>query len=118
MNNIIYFELNNWFPERDYPAAEPFVSWMSLPYLFRDEEWCKQNKLCVVETLIDMSNNFCITASKEWVVANCPELLDKYERFQRYPDPKHDNEVYGRFGCTFLDWSVENFGYQFIEEED
>lgn len=30
MNDIIYyFELNNWFPGRDYPDDEPFISWMN-----------------------------------------------------------------------------------------
>lgn len=29
MNDIVYFELNNWFRGRDYPNDEPFVSWMS-----------------------------------------------------------------------------------------
>ena len=27
MDNIIYFELNNWFSERDFPDDEPFISW-------------------------------------------------------------------------------------------
>ena len=26
--DIVYFELNNWFAGRDYPDAEPFLSWM------------------------------------------------------------------------------------------
>ena len=25
---VVYFELNNWFSGRDYPDAEPFLSWM------------------------------------------------------------------------------------------
>jgi hypothetical protein len=28
MNEIIYFELNNWFRGTDYLNSEPFVSWM------------------------------------------------------------------------------------------
>ena len=117
MNEVVYFELNNWFPETDYPAAEPFISWMGLPFIFRDEEWCIKNQLCVVEQTIDMSANFCITASKKWVEENCPELLTKYTKFLRYPDPRYDNEVYGQFDCAFKEWNEENFGYEYIEEE-
>jgi hypothetical protein len=28
MEEIIYFELDNWFGGRDYPDTEPFNSWM------------------------------------------------------------------------------------------
>ena len=90
---------------------------MGLPYIFQDNDWCVENQLCIVETIIDMSNNFCITASKQWVEDNCPELLTKYTQFLRYPDPRYDNEVYGQFDCTFKEWTEENFGYEFIEEE-
>ena len=116
---IVYFELNNWFPERDFPAAEPFLTWMTSPYggIFAEDDWCKENKLCVVQTFIDMSVNYCITATKEWVEANCPELLTKYTQFLRFPDPEYDNEVYGRFGSPFKEWSEENFGCEFVEEE-
>lgn len=117
MNDVVYFELNNWFPDKDYPDAEPFLSWMGLPYIFRDNDWCVKNQLCIVETMIDMSNNFCITASRKWVEENCPDLLAKYTQFLRHPDPRYDNEVYGQFDCTFKEWKEENFGYEFIEEE-
>ena len=42
--DIVYFELNNWFSGRDYPNAEPFLSWMEddLNQKFRDEEWIKR----------------------------------------------------------------------------
>lgn len=114
MNDVVYFELNNWFAGRDYPADEPFTSWMKLPYIFRDNDWCVKNQLCVVETVVDMSNNFCITASKNWVEQNCPELLTKYTQFLRYPDSY--NEVYGQFDCPFKEWKKENFGYE--DKED
>ena len=115
--DIVYFELNNWFSGRDYPNAEPFLSWMSddLNQKFRDEEWIKENKLVVVESLVDMSMNFCITATKEWVEENCHELLSTYKNFVR--KPKDDEDVpYGRFGCPFLEYKEENIGYHYAEE--
>ena len=115
--DIVYFELNNWFSGRDYPNAEPFLSWMKddLNQKFRDEEWIKENKLVVVESLVDMSTNFCITATKEWVEENCHELLSTYKNFVRKPEDDED-VPYGRFGCPFLEYKEENIGYHYAEE--
>lgn len=115
--DIVYFELNNWFSGRDYPNAEPFLSWMKddLNQKFRDEEWIKENKLVVVESLVDMSMNFCITATKEWVEENCHELLSTYKNFVRKPEDDED-VPYGRFGCPFLEYKEENIGYHYAEE--
>lgn len=110
MNEVVYFELNNWSAGRDYPNDEPFLSWMAndLKIKFRNEEWVKENNLCVVMDLVDMSQNFCITATKEWVEKNCPKLLTEYTEFLRFPD--EDGEVQGRFGHWFLEYEEDNFG--------
>lgn len=117
MDEIVYFELNNWFSGRDYPNAEPFISWMGndLNLAFLNEEWVIKNKLCVVASIVDMSNNFCITATKEWVNKNCPELLTKYSEFIREPDEY--GEASGRFGSYFMEYSEENFGIHWDEED-
>ena len=117
-NDIIYFELNNWFCGRDYPNDEPFKSWMSddLHIKFNNEDWIKENKLCVVKTFVDMSCNFCITATREWVEKNCPKLLNEYKQFLRLPDEFGDVE--GRFGTTFLDYCEANIGLEDREEDD
>lgn len=114
---VVYFELNNWCRGRDYPDAEPFVTWMSNDFKqkFRNEDWIKENKLVVVKSLVDMSINYCITSTKEWVEENCPELLSIYKEFVRQVD--EDNEVpYGRFGCPFLEYEEDNIGYHYAEE--
>jgi len=117
MKDIVYFELNNWFSGRDYPDAEPFITWLGddLHIKFDDEEWVKDNKLCVLEDLIDMSQNFCITAPKEWVQKNCPELLTKYKEFLR--EENEDGYVLGRFGHEFLDYKEENIGIKWEDYE-
>ena len=74
----------------------------------------KENKLIVVESLVDMSTNFCITATKEWVYKNCPELLSTYKEFIRYSET--DDIPYGRFGCPFLEYDENNIGYHYAEE--
>lgn len=116
---VIYFELNNWFSGRDYPDAEPFLSWMrdDLKQKFRDEDWVKENKLVVVESLVDMSFNYCITATKDWVEKNCPELLTKYTKFIREKDEIEDIP-YSRFGCPFLEYKEENIGLHFADETE
>lgn len=113
---IIYFELNNWFCGRDYPNSEPFIGWMGrdLGIPFDNEDWVKENKLVVVHSFVDMSQNYCVTATKEWVENNCPELLTKYKEFIRY---KKDGELpKGRFGSPFLEYKEENIGIYFADE--
>ena len=119
MDNIVYFEINNWSLGKDYPDNEPFISWMSddLKIKFRDENWIKENKLVVVESLVDMALNYCVTATKEWVQSNCPELLTKYTQFIRCEED--DDLPEGRFGCPFLEYNEDNIGLHYaVEEED
>lgn len=117
MNESVYFELNNWFAGRDYPDNERFLKWMGndLNLAFDNEEWVTTNKLCVVRTIIDQSINFCITATKEWVNENCPEILTEYAQFLREPDENGD--VCSRFGMSFLEYCDENIGITEVEDE-
>ncbi len=147
MEEIIYFELDNWFPGRDYPNAEPFISWMGddLKLKFTDKQWCKENKLCVQAGLIDMSVCFCITATRSWIEQNCPKLLTDEEcgassiithfdkeqnktvekevyQSSKYSKfictPKETGEVYGRLsGWKFLEYCEENFGVHWNKDE-
>lgn len=75
---IINFEINNWFSGRDYPNDEIFSKWIK-DRQFSDDDWCKENKLCVKTGPIDMSSNWCISAPRSWVEANCPDLLTDKE---------------------------------------
>lgn len=115
---VVYFELNNWTPGRHYPAEEPFLTWIGndLSIHFNNEDWVKENKLCVVRHMIDMSMNFCITATKEWVEKNCPRLLTEHTSFLR--EPEEDGLVYGEFDDKFLEYSEENFGITEVWDED
>lgn len=109
-NEIIYFEMNNWIRGASYPADEPFSTWMDnlKKIVFNNETWVKENKLCVVRSIIDMSLNFCITSTKEWVEENCPKLLTEYQQFLRTEED--DGITYGYFGDEFLTYSEENIG--------
>lgn len=83
---IIYFEINDWSAGRDFPDCEPFNTWLDIDNLtFRNEQWLIENKIIVVETIIDMSLNYCVTAPKEWVEKNCPCILDsKQMKIMKY----------------------------------
>lgn len=62
-----------------------------------------------------MSVNFCITAPREWVKENCPELLTKYSQFIVTPD--EEGYVESRFaeeGARFFDYTKENIGKVFF----
>lgn len=120
-NNIIYFELNNWNKGWDYPDCEPFISWLQDDgnQKFQDDEWCKSNELCVAFEFVDMSQNYKITATRNWVKENCPALLDKNNaEFVCNLDTTEYSagalEYYKYFRCgsaPFLKWCETNFGY-------
>ena len=143
MEEIIYFELNNWFSGRDYPPYEPYESWV-VNRQFCDDVYCKENKLVVKCGNIDMSTNWCIAAPKFWVETNCPSLLSNetfeyiiYEHswdkntgqaidkelhytksFSNFLRNKNeDGKVYGRFGWLFPEYKEENFGVEWYDEE-
>lgn len=139
MEKLIHFELNNWFAGRDYPECEPFETWVTNNKFISNDEWCKQNKLVVLCGNYDMSINWCITATEEWVKENCPQLLShekytyivrrnsrdgfedveeshSYDSFIRTPD--EDGYVYGRFGWEFPEYTEENYGVHYHEDDD
>ena len=79
---VVYFSVNSWFSGENYPPTENFKKWLDNDFKqsFQDDEFCKENKLCVYYGQVDMSTNYTVSAPKEWVEKNCPELLtdDEY----------------------------------------
>lgn len=37
-DEIVYFELNNWMPNEDYPNVEPFKTWVDYQHFNFDKE--------------------------------------------------------------------------------
>lgn len=142
MDEIIYLEFNNWFGGRDYPEIPNIEEWVGgcdrpgyKSPLF-DDEWCKEQKICVAVGNIDMSYNFCITAPRSWVEQNCPKCLTNdtytvdfhwpqgikteehsFNQFRRIPE-NGNTIVYGRFNWPFLEYKEENFGRTWYDETD
>ena len=79
LNDIIYIELNDWSYD-NHPKYEP-VEEMIFNGTLTDNDYLKENKLVVVESYVDMSRNFCISAPRSWVEENWPKLLtdEEYE---------------------------------------
>ena len=116
MDDIMYFEVDNWFAGRDYPEDQPFLSWMSddLNIQFRNEEWVKKNKLVVAWCFVDMSQAFAVTAPKKWVEENCPAILeDRNEKFVFHPD--ENGNVHGKF-LPFMEYKEENIGVHELDD--
>ena len=126
MSNVYYIELNNWFSGRDYPINGKLKEFVE-NHNFSNDEWCKENKLCVLCGNVDMSINWCITAPAEWVEDNCPELLGDedytykvyvYRQGEKKVNKKYceflrhgkDGTASSRFGVSFLEYREENFG--------
>jgi len=105
--------LNNWTPGVTYPNAEPFKTWMSekLFNTFYDEKWVIENKLVIACRIIDQSLQFAISAPKEWVVENCPELLTKYSQFIWKPE----GDELDQWEIEFLEYDENNIGLTYME---
>ena len=145
--DIVHFTLNNWMVGKDYPPGEPFNTWMRF-YTLTFNNWCREQKICVYYGNIDMSTNYCVTATREWVEKNCPKLLTdesytyketvykgslkettekigKYSDFVVYEDDDEE-EVNNKFDWPFLEYKEENFGsfryedpeWNFYDEEE
>lgn len=136
MSDVVYISVNNWFCGRDYPDTPNFRKWLGndLKLAFDNNDWVKENKLCVNAGNIDMSSNYTITAPKEWVEQNCPELLtdDEYsydlissvngrETYKKkFSDfvfhPNEDGDVEDKYGWPFLEYCEENIGVHYYED--
>ena len=130
--DIVKFTLNNWMIGEDYPPGEPFETWMSF-FTLTFNNWCREQKICVYYGNIDMSTNYCVTATREWVEKNCPQLLSddtytyketvyrgyglkettekvgKFSDFVVYEDDDEE-EVNNKFDWPFLEYKEENCG--------
>ena len=114
--DIIYFEVNNWEQGETYPNNDPFHTWMNDNILqFSHRSWVQSNKICVTESIIDQSINYCVTATKEWVLVNCPCLLSG-ENDKFIIKPSIFGSVHGKFGNNFRRYKKENFNIIYEEE--
>lgn len=140
MEEIVYFSVNNWFCGMDYPPTKNFKKWLGNDFnqSFKNDAWCKKNKLCVYWGNIDMSLNYTVSAPKSWVEKNCPELLTDdifefsyqitgregtktvtekkhYNHFVHTPVIEGDTPDEDGLGMPFREYCQENFGSEYYE---
>ncbi len=119
-NNVVYFSVNNWMSGENYPPLDCFKKWLGddLNQNFRSDEWCKENKLCVYYGMVDMSTNYTISAPREWVEKNCPELLtdDEYTYTVRYGKPK--KKLFGGYEYVWEDKEVKKKYSDFVYSQE
>jgi hypothetical protein len=96
---VVYFSVNNWMSGENYPPTKNFKKWLGDDFnqSFRNDEWCKENKLCVYYGMIDMSTNYTISAPREWVEKNCPELLTDDEYTYITQQSKYKKKLFGGY---------------------
>ena len=118
VKDIIYFSVNNWGPGKFHPDTEIFRKWLGEDedQYFMNDEWCKENKLCVYYGVIDMSFNYTVSAPKEWVEKNCPELLTNYSNFIFRPKEGETKPECDFWYQPFPDYCEENFRCKFYQD--
>ena len=117
LNDIIYIELNDWSYD-NHPKYEP-VEEMIFNGTLTDNDYLKENKLVVVESYVDMSRNFCISAPRSWVEENWPKLLtdEEYEYEVADLNDLDSVEVDSDFGY-FEEYNEDNYGLHVDHGED
>lgn len=120
--DVIYFSVNNWFSGQDFPPTENFRKWLGndLNQSFRNDEWCKENKLCVYYGMVDMSQNYTISAPREWVEKNCPELLTDDEYTYIVSRSKIKKKLFGGYKTMWedIEYKKKYSDFVYVPEDD
>ena len=114
--DVVFFSVNNWFAGEHYPDTPQFRKWMGddLNLSFHNDEFCKENKLCVYYGAVDMSCNFTVSAPREWVEKNCPEIIgSKFEYKPAEGETEPDCDEIG--DMPFREYREENFGAEYYD---
>ena len=101
--------LNNWSSEF-CPNKEPFLTWLDDDGFTTlvDPNWVKNQKgLTVCYSDVDMSINFAITATEEWINNNCPCILTNSEYKEKFTEKcvhvDEDLRKYADYGTPFIE---------------
>lgn len=109
---IVYFHMaTKGAGENSYPPIEPFITIMNnendISSVF-DDEWAKENEVCITMECFNTFIKFYITATKDWVEKNYPTLLTEHKEYLKYPDD--ENNTYTTKKNKYLKYEPENFG--------
>lgn len=120
---IVYFQCNNWTPypeeasrfiydylEGDFCSEDPdSTSVLKTPEEI--DKWIRENDLCINQDLYDMSNQYWVTTTKEWLEENFPELLGVASEIP-------EDDLWVGDHMNFLQYREENVGCHLVENEN
>lgn len=120
-SNLIHIWLNNW-SNKYCPPEEPFLTWLDDDNLtLCDNQWMsKQDGITACYSLVDMSINFAVTATEEWVRKNCPILLENQDYRKKFTIDNiynHDNRLNVAMGTPLLPLTEETNGKVFYWDD-
>lgn len=80
---LIKFSVNNWAAGTTCPETANGIDVYESPlyndsidnFIFDSDDYCKEHKLCVYSSTVDMSFNSNVVAPEEWVKENWPEII-------------------------------------------
>ena len=108
--DVVYFGFSDWEAGFDYPDTPNFRELIGdrKNCKFSDDAWCRENKLCVVMAPEGDSWIYSVTAPREWVEKNCPEVLGTdYENIKKSEDEEYFEN---RYDLYYLDYDPICFG--------
>lgn len=116
---IVYFSINDWSVDY-HPNDKQFMEWAGYNdfMLFRNlrnDEWCKQEKICVIANVLEYSLCFNIAAPKQYVMEHCPSIIGS-----KFVDEPKDGEDYpseSAWGLQYNEYCEENFGFEMIMDD-
>lgn len=103
--DIIWFRACDWLVEEFEEAG---IDWFNSPeykYCILDNQWCKDNELCVSLDIWDLAVVCFVAAKKEWVEKNYPKVIGS--KCQLTPE-YFQHPGYG--DCIFVEYTKENLG--------
>lgn len=108
---IVYLQCNDWSPSPekasrliyDYLEGSIYDKNSVIKTVEEKLEWVKTNKLCINTDIWNMSIQYWITTTKEWLELNFPELLP-------YCSETPDDDYY-------LEYTEDNYGEFYINDE-
>ena len=113
---LVYFTVDNWSPGVDYPRCDNFENLYREDldaFAFIDNEYCKENKLAVYCTTLDMSIAFTVVAPIGWCVKNSPEIIGSY--WDETAKPGKNNWKESIYGLPYPEYKEKNFKCKFIQ---
>lgn len=126
--DIVKFYINNWEPDCpetcqgiDIFSKECFVTeYIHIfgdsfyEFKFTDDDWCREQKICVLNDIADQSTDSFVVAPREWVEKNWPEIINSEWDYTNKPSPFLSHPRLTNPEDIWLDYCEDNFGCDWL----